>query len=487
MNEKEENLNGKESLKGSKKEDNDKQIPLPTTVQAFTPFICLIILVMGSYQLYGTGAHIPMVFAVGVAAAISMFWIGHSWNTVQEGMFKGINFALEAVLILTTVGMLIGAWIEGGIVPAVVYYGLQMISPQMFLVATLVICSLVSVFTGSSWNSLGTVGLAMFVIGEGMGVPSGMTVGAIVSGSYFGDKLSPLSDTTVVASGTAGVNVYDHIKHMLKISFPAYVVTLILFGVLGTRFADTNIDYSQVAVINEAILNTFTINIFMFVPLAVVLVMIVFKIPPIAAMMIGALLGGVWAFVFQGADPGQIMQSMNYGYVMESGVGFVDGVLSRGGLQSMMWTISMILITLMFGGIIEHTRMTEVMLNKLLSIANSPRAVAVSAHFTTLFLVLTVLSHYLTHTLICRTYKDVFEKKGMHAKNVSRISEAWGTLPSALIPWGPCGVFIMGLYEIHPVAYLPYSFYLIAAMAFSLIFAIADFDIEKIEKTNKTS
>ncbi|MCC5912648.1 MAG: Na+/H+ antiporter NhaC [Clostridiaceae bacterium] len=468
-------------------DNSNKNFTKPTTAQAFTPFIALILLVMIGYQAYGVDAHIPLFFAVVVAAAVAVFWMGHKWSTVQFAMLKGINFALDAVLILTTVGVLIGAWIEGGIVPAIVYYGLQIISPQVFLIATLIVCSLVSVFTGSSWNSLGTVGLAMFVIGEGMGVPSGMTVGAIVSGAYFGDKLSPLSDTTVVASGTAGVNIYDHIKHMLKVSGPAYVIALVLFGILGMRFAGSEMDYGQIAEINNALTSTFTINPLMLVPLFLVLAMIFKRVPPLAAISVGAIIGGIWALVFQGANPGAIMSSMHYGFVMDSGMPIVDGVLSRGGLHSMMWTISMILITLMFGGIIEHTRMTEVMLEKLLSIAKTPKALSVVAHFTTLFLIMTVLSHYLTHTLICRTYKHAFEKNGLHAKNVTRISENWGTLPSSLIPWGPCGVFVIGLYGVHPFEYAPYAFFILAAMAISLIYAITGFDMAKVDEPSEVA
>ncbi|SFH56242.1 Na+:H+ antiporter, NhaC family [Tindallia magadiensis] len=460
---------------------DNKNFPKPTPAQAFTPLIALVVIVMTTYLGFGVDAHIPLFFSVAVAALVAIFWMGHKWSTVQEGMLKGINFALDAVLILTIVGILIGAWIEGGIVPTVVYYGLQLISPQLFLVATLIVCSLVSVFTGSSWNSLGTVGLAMFVIGEGMGVPSGMTVGAIVSGAYFGDKLSPLSDTTVVASGTGGVNIYDHIKHMLKVSGPAYLIALVLFGILGSQFAGANMDYDQIAEINSAITSTFTVNPLMLVPMILVLAMIIKRVPPIAALSVGAIIGGVWALLFQGADLGSVITSMHYGFTMDTGMAIVDGVLSRGGLQSMMWTISMILITLMFGGIIEHTRMTEVMLENLLSLAKTPKALAITAHFTTLFLIMTVLSHYLTHTLICRTFKHAFEENGLHAKNVTRISENWGTLPSSLIPWGPCGVFVYGLYGVHPFTYAPYAFFILAAMAISLIFAIVGFDMAKYE------
>lgn len=471
----------------SLKEYDNTNFPKPTTAQAFAPLIVLVICVMLAYLVFGVYPHIPLFFAVAITAAIAIFWMGHKWSTVQDGMLKGINFALDAVLILSIVGILVGAWIIGGIVPSIIYYGLLTISPQIFLVATLIVCSLVSVFTGSSWNSLGTVGLAMFAIGEGLGMPSEMTVGAIVSGAYFGDKLSPLSDTTVVAAGTGGVNIYDHIKHMLKVSVPGYIVALILFGVMGTRYAGAALDTGQIAEINNALLANFNINPLMLLPLVLVLVMIFKRVPPIAALSVGAIIGGLWALLFQGAGMGAIMNAMDFGFVMDSGVAVVDGVLSRGGLQSMMWTISMILITLMFGGIIEHTRMTEVILEKLLSIAKTPKQLLITAHFTTLILILTVLSHYLTHTLTCRTYKHAFEEKGMHAKNVTRISEAWGTLPSSLIPWGPCGVFVFGLYGIHPFAYLPYAFYILATMAFSLIFAIVGFDVAVTDKEPEIS
>lgn len=463
-------------------EYDNRNFKKPTTAQAFAPLIVVVICVMLAYLYFGVWPHIPLFFAVAFAALVAIFWMKHPWQVVQDGMLKGINFALDAVLILFIVGILIGAWIEGGIVPAIIFYGLQTISPRIFLLATLIVCSLVSVFTGSSWNSLGTVGLAMFAIGEGLGIPSAMTVGAIVSGAYFGDKLSPLSDTTVVAAGTGGVNIYDHIKHMLKVSVPAYVIALVLFGILGARFAGAVLDHGQIAEMNNALLANFNINPLMLLPLLLVLVLIFMRVPPIAALSVGAIIGAIWAVAFQGAGIGSVMNSMDNGFVMNSGVAVVDGVLSRGGLQSKMWTISMILITLAFGGIIEHTRMTEVMLEKLLSLAKTPRALLITAHVTTLILIMTVLSHYLTHTLTCRTYKHVFEERGMHAKNVTRISESWGTLPSSLIPWGPCGVFVFALYGVHPFEYLPYAFFILAAMAISLIYAVVGFDVAKIDE-----
>ncbi len=463
--------------------DNNQNFPKPTPMQAFTPLIALILLVAYAAISLGADVHIPLFFAVIIAAAVAILWIGHEWKVVQEGMLKGINFALDAVLILSIVGILVGSWISGGVVPTIVYYGLQFISPEIFLIATLIITALVSIFTGSSWSSLATVGLAMFGIGEGLGIPGGITVGAIVSGAYFGDKLSPLSDTTVVASGAGGVNIYDHIKHMLWVSGPGFIIALILFGIVGLQYAGADMDYDRIAEITGTISANFNVSPVMLIPLIIVLAMILMRVPPLPALAGGGILGLIWAMAFQGASFDAVLEAMNYGYVMDSGVEIVDELFTEGGLQGMMWTISLILITLTFGGIIEHTRMTEVMLENLLSIANTKKSLTIVSHFTTLLLILTVLSHYLTHVLTCRTYKHAFEEKGLAAKNVTRISEAWGTLPSSLIPWGPCGAYVYGLFGVFPTAYAPFAFYILATMAISMIFAITGFKMAPYEET----
>jgi len=463
--------------------NDNQEFMKPSPLQAFTPMVALIVLIAVLTIGLDADIHISLFFAVIVAALVTMFWMGHKWSVVQDGMLKGINFALDAVIILSIVGILIGSWIEGGVVPTVIYYGLQIITPQMFLVVTAIICALVSVFTGSSWTSLATVGLAMFGIGEGLGIPGVMTVGAIVSGAYFGDKMSPLSDTTVVASGAGGVNIYEHIKHMMWVSVPGFVIAIVLFAILGMQHAGAELDHGRIAEITGAISDTFNVGPAMLIPMLIVLVMIIMKIPPIPALSIGILLGLFWALAFQGADFAATLASMNYGYVMESGVELVDDLFTTGGLQGMMWTISLILIALAFGGIVEHTRMMEVMLQSLLDIATTNRSLNVMTHITTLILILTVNSHYLTHVLICRSYKHAFETRGLHAKNATRISEAWGTLPSSLIFWGPCGAFVYGLYGVWPLAYAPYAFYILATMIISLIFGLLQFNVAPYEET----
>ncbi|ACB86226.1 Na+/H+ antiporter NhaC [Natranaerobius thermophilus] len=454
----------------------------PTTAQAFTPMIALVVLIAFSAIVLGVDIHIPLFLSTVIAAVVAVAWMGHNWETVEEGILKGINFALGAVIILAIVGILIGSWIEGGIVPTIVYYGLQLLSPQIFLVATLVITAVVSVFTGSSWSSIATIGLALAGIGQGLGMPPAMTVGAIVSGAYFGDKLSPLSDTTVVASGTAGVNIYDHIKHMLYVSGPAFVISAVIFGILGFQFAGEELDYGEIGELTGTIAEHFNVGPLMFLPIIAVLIMILFRVPPIPALTGGCILGFIWAVVFQGAGLADIFGSMNYGYVMDSGIETIDELFTAGGLQSMMWTISLILVALAFGGIVEHTKMMEVMLEKVLAVATTQKKLAFAAHLTTLFLILTVNSHYLTHVLTCRSYKHAFEESGLHAKNISRISEAWGTLPSSLIPWNPCGAFVYGTLGVYPFAYLPFAFFILIAMVISLIYGFTGFSMEQLHE-----
>jgi len=310
-----------------------------------------------------------------------------------------------------------------------------------------------------------------------------MTAGAVISGAIFGDKMSPLSDSTNLGAAVGEADLFDHIKSMMYTTIPALVIALIIYAVMGFQFAGGVIDAEQIGIVLNGLTENFSISLLNFIPPIIVVILAVKRVPGLAVMIIASLIGAAFAMIFQGFSLAEMLNFMNYGYVSATGVEALDELLSRGGLQSMMWTISMILITLTFGGIIEHTRMTEVMLEKLMGVAKTQTSLIVVSHITTLFLILTVLSHYLTHVLTCRTYKHAYEQRGLHAKNVTRISEAWGTLPSSLIPWGPCGAYVYGLYGIFPTVYLPFAFYILATMAISLIFGIIGFSIAPYEPT----
>ncbi|WP_353893945.1 Na+/H+ antiporter NhaC [Proteinivorax hydrogeniformans] len=456
-----------------------ENIKKPTLFQSLIPIFFLIVVLWYSITRLEVDPHIPLLLSAAVAAIVALL-IGTKWETIEDGIYKGIMLAMPAIVILMIVGTLIGSWIAGGVVPTMIYYGLQILSPSIFLVAACIITTIVAIFIGSSWSTAATIGIALIGIGEGLDIPAAMTAGAVVSGAYVGDKMSPLSDTTNLASGTTGdVNLFQHIKHMLYVTIPAYVISLVLFGILGIRFAGGDLDTSRITEITSTLSSHFTINPFMLIPLVLVLVLIGFKVKPIPALFGGTIIGGLFAIVFQGGDLFGVIDAMHYGFVMDSGVEVVDDLLSAGGLHGMMWTISLIFVALSLGGILEKARFLEVILENILKIAKSVASLSIITHFTALFVNVVTADQYLAIVLTARMYRDAYKQKGSHPKNLSRAVESSATVTSPLIPWNTCGAYMYGALGVNPFAFLPYAFFNILAFVISMIYGITGFTMEK--------
>jgi len=284
------------------------------------------------------------------------------------------------------VGALIGTWILSGTVPAMIYWGLDILSPGIFLVATTIICSIVSLATGSSWTTAGTVGIALIGIGKGLGIPIEVVAGAIISGAYFGDKMSPLSDTTNLAPAMAGTNLFDHVKHMIYTTGPSLIIALIIYAIIGAKYAGKELDLTQIELIKNTLHNSFTtLSPILLIPPVVVILMVVFKVPAIPGLIAGTILGGLFAAIFQGSSIGQIIEAAHYGFVSETGVTAVDELLTRGGLDSMMWTVSLIVCALTFGGILEKTGMLETIAKSLLIFAKGTFGLVLTTILSCLF------------------------------------------------------------------------------------------------------
>ena len=326
---------------------------------------CLVVL-----KDYEISAHIPLILGGLFAGCIAIFKLGFTWKELEEGILETINTTMQSILILLVVGILIGTWIISGIVPSMIYWGLNILSPSIFLVATTIICAIVSISTGSSWTTVGTIGIALLGIGSALGIPSSIIAGAIISGAYFGDKMSPLSDTTNLAPAMAGTNLFDHIKHMLYTTVPALAISLILYGILGMKYAGSQINTSQITEIQNALLNNFnTLSPFLFlVPIAVI-AMVILKVPAIPALMIGALLGGLVAVAFQGNSVADVIVTAKVGYTSNSGMVFVDELLSRGGLESMLDTVALMMCALVTGGILEKSGILQALAVAILKVA----------------------------------------------------------------------------------------------------------------------
>jgi len=469
-----------------KKLDYDQLPRMPTLQEALIPLVFLIVILMVSIIWFEIDPHIPLVLSAAAAALVAVK-IGVKWDVIESGLIDGIMVGMQAMVILMIVGMLIGSWMQSGVVPLMIYWGLQILSPQIFLVASALICAIVALFVGSSWSTAGTVGVALVGIGTGLGISPGLVGGSIISGAYLGDKLSPLSDTTNLAPGSAGdTQVFEHIRHMLYVTIPGFIIALIIFGIIGIGFAEEAIDPGEIEVITETLAESFNLNPLLFLAPIFVIAMIVMKVPPIPALLGGAVLGGIFAIIFQGAGLSSVLDTMHYGFFIETDVELVDELLSAGGLDGMMWTISLIFAALSFGGIMENCGFLAVILKRILSMAKTYGSISLVTHITAVFVNLVTADQYLAIILPARMFKEAYKDVGAHPKNLSRIAESAGTITSPLIPWNTCGAFMYGALGINPLVYAPYAFFNWITPLISIAYGYLGIGFAKWEEEEET-
>lgn len=457
-----------------------KTAPKPIKLSAaLIPVIFLIVALSLTIVAFKLTPHIPLIAAAAVAALVAALH-RHPWEEIQNGMVHGITLAMGAILILMVVGTMIGTWISGGIVPSMIYYGLKVLSPGIFLVATMIICSIVSLGTGSSWSTAGTVGVALIGVGQGLGIPTPMVAGAIISGAYFGDKMSPLSDTTNLAPAVAGADLFDHIRHMVYTTVPGYILALILYGIIGTRFAGGHLESGNIDTIITTLQSNFFIHPVLLVPPLLVIVMVIKKVPPLPALLGGTVLGGIFGMVSQSRSLAEVISTANSGFISETGVNMVDELLTRGGLQSMMETVALIICALCFGGIMEKTGMLETMAAALLKRVKRTGSLVATTIFSCIAMNVIASDQYIAIVVPGRMYKNAYDARGLHPKNLSRALEDSGTLTSPLIPWNSCGAFMGATLGINPLLYLPYAFLNLANPLVSLFYGYTGITMTKV-------
>ncbi len=431
---------------------------------------------------FGQDPHIPILIGAVVGALIAVYKLGYNWEEVEKGIIDSIGSVMQAILILAIIGMLIGTWIGGGIVPTLIYYGLQILSPTFFLITALLLCSVVALATGSSWTTAGTVGVALIGIAQGLGISPALAAGCIVSGAYFGDKMSPLSDTTNLAPAMAGATLFDHIKHMIYTTGLSYGIAAIIYILLGLQFRGKAIDAGEINGILTAIGDIYYINpLFLLVPV-ITIGAVAMKVPAIPGLLLGVLLGAFCMF-FQGAgDLGSIVDAIHYGVVAESGHAMVDELLSGGGMDSMMWTISLIMCALTFGGVLESTGMMATIANKMLSFAKSTGSLILVSNLSCLFVNILCADQYLGIALPGKMFKDAYAERGLAPRNLSRALEDSGTVTSALVPWNTCGATMASFLGVSTFAYAPFAFFNLLSPIVSIIYGFTGFSIMTIEE-----
>lgn len=457
----------------------------PHLWEALLTFTFLIVVMGVSISVYEADPHIPMLIGTLFAALIAIK-IGYTWNEIEKSMFDGIYQALQAIIILSIIGVLIGLWLLSGVVPSMIYYGLGILKPNIFLVATVIICSITSLATGTSWGTAGTIGIALMGIAKGLGIPAPIAAGAIISGAYLGDKMSPLSDTTNLAPAVAGTDVFTHVKNMIPSTMLSYGITLTIFLVMGFKYAGTASDISSINAIREGISASFNVSPLLLLPPLAVIVAIAFKVPAIPGITIGILLGGVMGFIMQGANLGQILEASYYGFTSSTGVVVIDELLTAGGLESMMFSISLTIIAMMFGGIMEKTGQLEVIVHSFLSKIKSVGGLVTTTILTCVFSNMTMPEQYISIVVPGKMYASAYKERGLHPKMLSNALEGAGTLTSTLIPWNTCGAFLYSVLGVSALEYGPYAFFNYLTPLIIIIFAFLKINVTMIKDDPST-
>ena len=390
-------------------------------------------------------AHVSLIFAGAFAAIVAML-NGWKWNYMEQGILAAINRTMQAILILAVVGLMLGSWMAGGVVPSMMYYGIKVIAPSIFLFTACLLCSIVSLATGSSWSTAGSMGVALIGVGTALGFPAYMTAGAVVSGAYFGDKMSPLSDTTNLAPAVAGATLFDHIKHMIWTTGPSLVIALVAYLVLGfTNSSGGAADLSTIDEILGFITDNYNVSLLCLIAPLFVIVAVALKLPALPALIGGVVLGLPF-FPMQGNSLKSVPYILNYGVGVDipedasDVIAELGSLLTSDGMQGMMWTISLILCAMVFGGIVDCTGIMGSIASALLKLARGTRGGLVTVTIISCIIVNALCSdQYLAIILPGRMYKEAFEDLRLAPKNLSRCLEDSGTITSNFIPWNTCG------------------------------------------------
>ena len=470
----------------------------PSMLDALIPIVSLVALLFIAVVYFGNDSsygpnQIGLLIAMGIAIVIGIK-NGYQWHEIEKAIINGISLSLGAVLILLAVGSLIGTWLLSGTVPTMIYYGLQILDPSWFYAASCVICGIVALSIGSSWTTAATIGVALIGIAQGLNLDPAITAGAIISGAYFGDKISPLSETTNLAPAVAGSELFEHIRYMFWTTIPSISTALVLFLILGFS-EDTAPSTSAISDLSQQLAEQFNISLFNLVPLIVLLVLAMKKVPAFPAVAIGALMGGVWAVLFQqelilklAAESSDaltaniivVWTAFFDGVSISTGNSELDKLLSGGGMSKMLNTIWLIMCALSFGAVLERLGMLRKFVSVILAAAKSTGSLIASTVATCIGTNLIAADQYMAIVMPGRMYKEEYQRRGLHPLVLSRTLEDSGTITSPLIPWNTCGAYMYSVLLVNPLDYIFYSFFNLLNPILAVVYGFIGFKIKKL-------
>ena len=502
----------------------------PSILLSLIPVVVLIGLLALNVRIFKSGDNqVSLILATAVAAVVARFGLGRSWEDLEKGMLQAIGQAMQAVLILMVIGMLVAAWIKAGIVPILISYGLKTISPSVFLLTSCLVCCVIALATGSSWMTAGSVGVALMGIGRTMGFDPGMVAGAIVSGSYFGDKMSPLSDTTNLAPAMAGATLFEHVKHMVWTVTPALVISLGLYLFLGGEHSPGPDAMTRIDATVKLLEANFASSPLLLLPPLLVIALIIKKFPAVPALLFGTISAVVIglaapppgaALAAEAARAAAISEAgttaldrlaelqlywkpcadyfaaLFSGYTLELPVKAPAGVLpeaaaaavesvtslldGKGGMKSMMGTVAIVFCAMSFGGVMERSGMLASLANGLLSFVRGTGSLVLVTISTCIGINVLASDQYMAIVVPGRMYRTAFLRRGLHPKNLSRCLEDAGTLTSPLVPWNTCGAQMTAVLGVLTWSYAPYAFLCYLCPVVSVVYGFTGFSMERI-------
>ena len=441
--------------------EKTRNVRLPNVVEALIPIV-----VMMGLMIYGLNftdetyvdAHMPLAVSIVVACIIGCM-CGHSFSDMLAGMVDRLNATMEAILILCTVGLLVASFLMSGTIPALIYYGLNLLTPQLFLPVGCFLCAIVGLACGSSWTATATMGIAMLGIGAGLGIPAPITAGMAISGAYVGDKFSPLSDTTNLAAAVSETGLFDHVTAMVSTTAPTFVLALIGYAILGVTTSSGSYDPTVALELQAALKEGFNMSPILLVPILVVIGACVMRLPGLVGIALSVGTGVLFAVIFQGVGSlADLFDMLHYGYSFETSNELAASLLNRGGMEHTMWTINLILLAVAYGGALERCGCTEALFGKLKNRLNSVGSLIFTTMFTSLFCDATMCDQFLGIGVPAPLYVEKYDELGLGRNMMSRTLEDCGTLWAAMFPWTGCGAYQQGVFGMSPFVYFPFAF-----------------------------
>lgn len=480
-----------------------QNVKTPSLFQSFIPLIILIFLLSINVKFFGddtlAGSNQMALILAAASAAVIAGFLGIKWVKLRKGVVRSIGSAMPSILILFLIGSLAGTWMISGVVPGLIYYGLKILNPKIFLFATVIICALVSLATGSSWSTVATIGIALLGIGRTMGMGDGLVAGAIISGAYFGDKMSPMSDTTNLAPAMAGTDLFTHIRYMVYTTGPSILITMVIFLIIGFTI-DIDTESARAEEVLNVLQQTFNINPLLFVVPAFLIFIIIKKVSPVPALLAGTLVGGIYAVIFQP----EIIKSIamldanylkaSYITVLKSMFGpvsviteneMVNDLLSTKGMAGMLNTIWLIIAAMVFGGVMESAGMLVKITQTVIKHVKSTAGLVASTVGTCIFFNVTASDQYISIVVPGRMYAKAYKDQNLKPEVLSRTLEDSGTVTSVLIPWNTCGATQAGVLGVSTFTYAPYAFFNIISPFMSIFMAAFNIKIRRISDQKK--